>query len=166
MKIQIGLFFIFSAISINLLAQSITTEIVRLEASKPIFLTVQTSNIGPDFQCYFGLKYGRNESVFPAILNSKKLNMTDSFNYSDTFEYSITDVEKLDGYEFASLVECWVSEGDSMTSSGHFSIQLGQDKNGPVLFKDSFSGLIQQGNFNLWQSSPREFIKRIKFKLN
>ncbi|MFN8846026.1 MAG: hypothetical protein ACK5V3_14255 [Bdellovibrionales bacterium] len=166
MKLQIKSLFAIMMASTVSFAQSVTTQVVRLDAGKPVFMSVRTNNIGPEFQCHYGLLAGRNESAFPGILNSKELRADDNFNFSDTFEFAIVDVKAVDGFEFTSLVECWLKERNTLTSFGQFSLQLKQDKAGPVLFEDSFSGFIQQGQFDLWKSSLREVTKRIQFKIN
>lgn len=166
MKILLKLLLALAASQSMYAVASVTTQIIELDASKPIILNIQTRNLGPEFQCYYGFIANKNQSAFPVILNTKKLDIDNNYEFSNMFEFLITDPQKIEGFEFASLVECWVTgEKNILASSAQFTVELQQDKSGPVLFKDSFSGFIQNGNFDLWTKSPREVIKRIKFKL-
>lgn len=165
MKLQDMLFF-WGALILPMLtsAQSISTQVVQLDANKSIFLKIETQAIGPSFQCYYGLDAGK--SAFPVLFSTKALNIEDGFTFSDTYQFSIVDLQKISQFEFASSVECWVlGEGAALASSGQFSVELKQDPNGPILFSDSFGGFDRQGEFSLWKNSSRESIKRIKFEL-
>lgn len=166
MRLQIKLFLAAAIFSTTALAQYVTTEIVQVNANKPVFLNVKTRNIGPQFQCYYGLTTGRG-SAFPVFLNPTPLNIFNDFYFSNTYEFSFTDTGIINGFEFASIVECWIlGEGSYLATSAEFSVELKQEKNGPILFKDNFSGFVQRGRSDLWRSSPQETIKRIKFRLN
>lgn len=140
-------------------------ETVELDANKPIYLHIKTENLGPDFQCYYG--FHLNETPFSVLFNLTPLNRENDFYFSNVYKFENADWDQADGYTFTSSVECWVlgDNKDAVTQAGEFSVQLFQDQNGRILFKDSFKGFYRVSVSDLWRNLHRENIRRVRFKV-
>lgn len=136
---------------------------MKLDLKRPLFLKVSVSELGPNFQCHYGLM--NDEILFPVFMNTEPLDPANNYSFSEVIKYDIINATDLHNISFASRIKCWVLDGNKsniLFRPGVVQIEIYQDENS-ILFHDQMNGFERVSAWgDLWISSMPKILKRVK----